>query len=296
MPGDGNFEWRTQVMKVCLLLLFPLLALQAPRWAIAEEKTSEALVPDENLRAVVLELKKKRQKPGDEITKEDLRDIYFLDAKGRGIKDLTGLEHCYNLGEAKLTNNAIQNVAPLATCRNLQSLDLSNNQIVDIAPLGKIEKLQYLNVEHNQIEKLDGLEPLEALTCFYASHNRITSIAPVAELKKLWTLDVDHNRIRDISPVAELPRLDSLGLAHNQIEDVSKLPGGSGMYSTYLQGNKIADIAPLVDLAKHDAEGDRRFASFWRLYLAGNPLGDDAGTHFAELEKAGVRLNLEYNR
>ena len=39
-----------------------------------------------------------------------------------------------------------------------------------------------------------------------------------------------------------------------------------------------------------------RSIPFWRLYLADNPLGDQAGMHLAELEKAGVRLNLEYNR
>jgi Leucine-rich repeat (LRR) protein len=73
-----------------------------------------------------------------------LRHVWVLNAKGRGITDLTGLEHCYNLGEATLSNNAIQDVSPLAACRNLQLLDLAHNQISDVSPLGKIEKLQYL--------------------------------------------------------------------------------------------------------------------------------------------------------
>ena len=64
------------------------------------------------------------------------------------------------------------------------------------------------------------------------------------------------------------------------------------MYSTYLSGNQIADISPLVELAQTDAEGDRRFAAFWRLYLSDNPLSDASKTEGLEaLRKAGVRLN-----
>jgi Leucine-rich repeat (LRR) protein len=285
-------------MKACFpLLASTLLLVQGSLPAQAAEPTGAALVPDENLRAVVLELKKKRQKPGDDVTIEDLRGIYVLNAKGRGIRDLTGLQHCYNLGNADLSDNAIQDVSPLSACRSLQLLDLAHNEITDVTPLGKIEKLQYLNVAHNQIEELDGLEPLQALTCLYASHNRIASIEPVAQLKKLWTLDLNHNQIRDISPVADLSRLDSLGLAHNDIDDVSPLPGGSGMYTTFLHGNRIADISPLVEMARRDAEGEKRFAPFWRLYLAGNPIPEETKSrHVAELKKAGVQVDLEYNR
>ena len=71
-------------------------------------------VPDENLRAVLLEIKAKKQSEGDEITLEDLKNIYFLQANGRENENLAGLEHCSNLREVKLANNKIQNVAPQA--------------------------------------------------------------------------------------------------------------------------------------------------------------------------------------
>lgn len=263
----------------------------------AKKEVAENLVPDDALRAVVLELKKKRQKEGDQITLEDLQAIYVLNASGRGIKDLTGLEHCTNLGEAKLSNNAIKDVAPLATCSSLQSLDLSHNQIRNVAPLGKVTKLQYLNLAHNRIRRLNGLASLPALSSLYASHNQVASIEPIAKLKKLWTLDLDHNQVSNLSPVAKLPRLDTLGLAHNKIEDVSKLPPGDGMYATYLQGNQIQDISPLVELAEKDAEGEKRFAMFWKLYLAGNPIHAETKEKQLEaLRKAGVRLNMEYDQ
>lgn len=275
--------------------LIGMVLLIAAEPALAAEESVH--VPDGNLRAAVYEARKKDVPDGEMVPQEILEGVYFLDAQKRDIADLTGIEHCINLGEARFSHNSINDVSPLARCSNLQSLDLAHNQIVDVSPLGAIVKLQYLKIEHNQVESLEGLETLKALNCLYAAHNRIESIAPVAGLKKLWTLDVSHNRIRDISPVASLPRLDSLGLAHNQIEDVSKLPPGRSMYSTYLHGNQIRDISPLVALAEHDAGGPKRFASFWRLYLADNPLDEKSKKmHLATLRELGVKLNMEYDR
>src|SRR5207249_3645025 len=58
-----------------------------------------------------------------------------------------------------------------------------------------------------------------------------------------------------------------------------------------LNKNKITDLGPLVKWAKADAEKDKRFAPYLRLYLAGNPLSDDAKTkQLPELKKVGVRL------
>ena len=263
----------------------------------SEEKSDVITIPDASLRAVLLELKKKRQKGGDEITWDDLKNVYFLTAEGREIADLTGLEHCSNLGEARLGKNKIQNVAPLASCQNLQSLSLQENQIEDIAPLGSLVKLQYLNFEHNRVKSIAGLQTLQALTSLYGSHNEIESLEGVSPLKKLWTVSLNHNRIRDVSPLAELPRLSTVGLAHNQIVDVSKLPPGNTTYATYLQGNRIEDLSPLVSLAETDAAGPKRFAAFWRLYLAGNPLNEaEKMQQLDALRSHGVRIDLEYNK
>ncbi len=273
------------------------LCMFAPA-TVAPARAADAVeVPDENLREVILEIKKKKQREGDEITQEDLQAIFFLDAHDRGIRDLTGLEHCSNLAEARLAYNHIADAGPLANCKNLQSLQLAHNDLADVGPLGQLVKLQYLDIEHNQIERLDGIETLQALTALYASHNRIAAIDPVAKLEKLWTLHLNHNQIKDIGPIAGLKRLDNLGLAHNEIEDVSPVPPGNSSYATYLQKNRISDIGPLVELARKDAEGEKRFVTFWKLYLAGNPLSEEsASQHLAELQELGVRVNMEYER
>ncbi len=269
-----------------------VLALTAPLAARADDAVR---VPDASLRTAIYEARHKPVAEGEMVPREVLTGLYFLDAQRRGIKDLTGLEHCINLGEARLAHNQIADVTPLAQCRSLQSLDLSHNQVAELGSLGGLSKLQYLNVEHNKVKSLAGLETLSALNCLYATHNEIEDIAPVASMKNLWTLDLNHNHVRDLKPIASLKRLDSIGLAHNKIEDISPLPAGHGMYATYLQGNQIRDISHLVQLAEQDKQKD--FAPFWRLYLARNPLNDQARSeHIPRLRELGVRVDLEYSR
>lgn len=271
-----------------------LLFVMPPSCVFSDEPVS---VPDANLRAAVYEAAKKDPAEGDKVAKEILTGLYFLNASNRKIKDLTGLEHCINLGETRFTDNDIRDVTPLGACRNLQSLDLAGNQIVDVSALGAIQKLQYLKIEGNQVESLEGLETLSSLNCLYAAHNRIKDIAPVSGMKKLWTLDLNHNQIQNIAPVASLPRIDTLGLAHNRISDLSTLPPGNTVYTTYLHSNEITDLAPLVELAEQDASGPKRFVSFWKLYLAENPLNETSiNQHLPRLRELGVRLNMEYKR
>ena len=119
----------------------------------------------------------------------------------------------------------------------------------------------------------------------------------MAQLKKLWTLSLNHNKVKDISQIAELPRLDTIRLAHNQLAHISTLPPGKTVYATYLHGNKIKDIGHLAKMAAEDAEGNRRIAAFWKLYLAGNPLNAESkSTHLKVLKDSGVRINMDYNK
>src|SRR5688572_25211001 len=103
-----------------IAVLLVTLALQA-RPALAQ-------VPDKNLeaaiRAVIFEMKAP-------LNDEQLNKVYVLDAVGKNIKDLTGLEKCKNLASLRLSKNQIADVKPLAGLKNLQSLDLAGNQIKD---------------------------------------------------------------------------------------------------------------------------------------------------------------------
>lgn len=273
------------------LILFTLfVTVPLPR-VLAEEVS----VPDPKLREVLETILRKKDVKDNFFTADNLKRIWFLDANNRGIADITGLEHCYNLGEVRLSGNSIRDVSPLGKLRSIQSLSLADNRIVDPSPLGQIQKLQYLRLDGNEIERLDGLSGLKALNVLHLGRNRITDIRPLAKLEDLWTLKLDNNRIADITALRDL-KVDSLDLGHNEIVDVSPLTAQPRLTFTFLQGNRITDISPLVEMARKDAEGDQRFAPYWKLYLAENPLNGDSKAMLEELRGIGVRLNMEYTR
>ena len=64
-----------------------------------------------------------------------------------------------------------------------------------------------------------------------------------------------------------------------------------------IENNIISDLTPLVAMAKKDAEGEKRFAPFLRIYLSGNPLSEEAKTkQLEELRSYGCRVMLEENK
>ncbi|MFG0335981.1 MAG: leucine-rich repeat domain-containing protein [Maioricimonas sp. JB049] len=252
---------------------------------------AEDIFPDKNLETVIREILKKKQIDKPQIEEADLKTIYFLDGKGRGIVDLTGLEKCTNLASITLTENEITSVAPLAGLKNCQFLDLAGNRIEDISPLGGMVKLQYIQLERNQITQLNGLENLENLRSLYLSDNQISSLAPLSGLSRLTSLYVDRNKVSDLGPISSLKWLSSLGLRGNAVKDLSPLQGLTELRYTFLQGNELTDLTPLVEMAEKDVSGEKRFAPYWHLYLDVDSLPDPARKQVDRLKELGVRVN-----
>src|SRR5205823_14957300 len=107
-------------------------------------RAAAPIFPDKNLEAAVKEALKET-KP---LTDESLARLFILEAPGKGIKDLTGLEKCKNLALLKLTKNQIVDLKPLKDLSELQSLDLAENKVADLAPLAGLAKLQYLQLSN----------------------------------------------------------------------------------------------------------------------------------------------------
>jgi hypothetical protein len=245
--------------------------------------------PDKNLEAAIREVLK--HEPKVELTDEKLQNVYFLEAPGKDIKDLTGLEKCKNLALIKLTKNKITDIKALKDLTNLQSLDLAENAINDIGPLANLKGLQYIELTGNQIEKLEPLAGLTALSALYLGSNAIKDIKPLAALTKLSSLSLPKNQIKDISVLEKVNKLSVLNLQDNQVEDLGPLSRQTDLKLLMIERNKIKDLKSLADAAKADAAGPKRFAPYLRLYLAGNPLGDAAKTGQTEaLKAAGVRI------
>lgn len=269
----------------CTLALIGTLVSISAAPVVADE-----IFPDENLRAAIKAVLKKQGK--DEIKEADLKNVYQVTARKKGIKSLSGLEKCTNLVLLDVHGNEVADITPLAGLKNLQSLDLSANAVKDIKPLTELVKLQYVQLEDNQVEDIAACKGLKKLSALYLSRNKVKSVEALKELPKLSSLYLGENNVTDVKPLGGLKWLANLDLQKNGVEDVTPLAGLTELRFTFLQGNKIKDFAPLIEMASKDAKGDKRFAPYWRLYLDDNPVEDaKRDEQIKQLKSVGVRVN-----
>jgi internalin A len=195
------------------------------------------------------------------VTNPTVADMVFLkelNAAGRGISDLAGLEYATNLtslslGEfyyywiwpPELRTNQIEDITPLNGLIRLKSLDLSNNQISDISALSGMTELETLTLYRNKITDISALSGLSNLTSLDLERNQITDITPLSGMTNLKLLELSSNSIADTSALSTLTGLESLLLNRNgltRIPELTKLPN---LKSVELDGNQITDISGL---------------------------------------------------
>ena len=144
---------------ITITILFTLLL------STLVQAQESVFIPDENLKAAVQEV------IGDEITTGTMLKLTtFISASGRGVTDLTGLEHAKNLiflaihHNSTIDNNSLSNLSPLSGLTKLKTLDLWGNSISDLSPLSGLTQLTTLNLSKNSISDVSELVGLTQLT------------------------------------------------------------------------------------------------------------------------------------
>ncbi|MGI8601656.1 MAG: leucine-rich repeat domain-containing protein [Verrucomicrobiales bacterium] len=283
------------------ILIRPLCAVALAATAFAQDKPADPpkpetppppakLFPDRALEATVRRsvfAKRENQEP---LTEQDVQNISTIEAKNAGIKDLTGLEKCVALALLDVGKNQVSNLAPIKGLARLQSLTLTENQIEDIAPLAECKALQYLELSGNKVQDIKPLSGLPALTSLYLSKNQIKDAAPAFACAKLWSLYLDENQVGSIQGIGSLKGLTTLSLRKNAVTDIAPLEPLEQLNMLFLENNQVADVAPLHRMLKKDMEGQKRFAPFLRIWLAGNPLSEDSKKLIEELKGLGCRF------
>jgi hypothetical protein len=248
------------------------------------------IFPDKNLETAVRAVIFEKKDPSKELTDDDLKKVFILEAKGKGIRDLKGLEKCTNLHLINFAKNEISDLTPLKDLKSLQSLDLSHNKITNAEPLAGLVGLQFLEISNNEIKDAEPLGKMTKLSALYMANNKVADITPLGELTRLSSLDLAKNDVSKIDAVAKLGGLSLLKLSDNKIEDIAPIPKKNNLKMLFLERNKITDLSPLVAAATEDAAGEKRFAPFLRLYVSENPLGDAGKKQLEALKTAGVRI------
>lgn len=253
---------------------------------------AQELFPDKALEAVVRKEVFEKRYNAEPITVDDVKNISQVVGKAKGIKNLEGLQHCKSLMKLDLENNEITDLGPLRELKLLQSIDLASNKIQSLEPLSGLTAVQYLHIANNGLEDLAALSGMVKMQSLYAGGNKFKKVAPILPLKKLWTLDVSGSPIEDAGTIAELKGLQTVNIKGCGIKSLEFIRSLRELRLLIANANENLDLTPLADACEADAQGERRFAPYLRLYLDENVLKNESQAPvIARLQKAGVRLN-----
>ncbi len=218
-------------------------------------------IPDSNLRAVIAEALGKS--PNAPIIVQEMEGLGRLDARNKGIQDLTGLQFGTNLRFLRFDDNEISDLSPLAGLINLRELWLHDNPLLDISPvrgLTNLTRLEFVGTLVSDLSPVAGLINLEYLSF----GNKISDLSPVSGLINLKTIDASWvSSISDLSPLAGLTKLEIIGINRANISDLTPLAGLTNLKELHFDGNNISDISPLAELT-----------GLIRLNLRGNNISD----------------------
>ncbi len=184
-------------------------------------------------------IRKALNKPGGNLTQADLEKLTKLDASGKKISSLFGLQFATNLRELDLGYNQFKDLSPLSALTNLFELDLSSNDIADLSALCALTNLVHLRLAFNNISNLSPLRKLTFLNTLNLSHNGISDLHPLSTLHNLDELNLDNNQIMDMSPLNSLSDLKTINLNHNLIGSISPLSNLDKLFILRLEYNFI---------------------------------------------------------
>jgi Leucine-rich repeat (LRR) protein len=229
--------FKIKIAEICMATLI-VVSLAITQSKEVKAACTPVTFPDANLEAAI------RATPevpdtGD-ICAEDLATITSLDASGRGISNLEGMQYLTSLQALYLQVNQITSLTALANLTGLKVLSLEFNQITSLTALANLTSLQTLYLGHNQIINLTGLENLTSLQTLYLLANQITSLTALANLTSLKTLSIENNQIINLTGLENLTSLQALYLQVNQITSLTALANLTGLQTLYLNYNYLS--------------------------------------------------------
>ncbi|MGH0459988.1 NEAT domain-containing protein, partial [Bacillus paranthracis] len=241
------------------------------------------------------------------ITKEDLlkvKSLIVVEAKSKGIEDVSGLEYMKNLEnltleEVKLENikfisdlrqlkslsityGELEDIGPLAELEHIESLSLRNNKISDLSPLSQMKKIKLLDLNSNYIKDIKPLFTAKSLRTLTVANNQISNanLAGIEQLKNVKSLSLSNNGLTNIEHITPMKKLVELDLSKNELENIEPLSRMSTVQSLNLEENYISDITPLSQLT-----------GLYDLKLASNEIRD-----VRPVQELGKRMYIDVQR
>ena len=262
--------WTSNFRDILFALDFPKLVDKPP--VVPEpDRLPGAFVhiPDPNLRTAIAEALGKS--PNAPITAEEMERLRELDARNRGIQDLTGLQLATDVKDLFLADNEISDLSPIAGLINVRDLRLNNNLISDISPYRGLTNLTSTSFRNNMVSDISPLAGLINLRYLAFTETNVSDLSPITKLINLESLSFEGNNVSDLSPVsgfinlkrisaswghsvsdlsplAGLTKLENIALNAGKLSDLTPLAGLTNLKELHFQDNDISDISPLAGL------------------------------------------------
>ncbi|MDR6121034.1 LmbE family N-acetylglucosaminyl deacetylase [Bacillus sp. SLBN-46] len=176
---------------------------------------AEGPITDANLAAVIKEQLGIRDR---EITEADIASLTRLDAQGRGISSLEGLQYAVNLQFLALDHNRITDLTPLQGLTKVTDLYLKDNQLENVRPLAGLTNMESLHLDTNRLTDLSPLSSLTKMQVLSFNFNKVASLAPLAGMTNLITISMDSNAFKDLSPLKNKPDLNAVSFLHMDLD------------------------------------------------------------------------------
>ena len=247
--------WTSNFRDILFALDFPKLVDKPPVVPEPDRLPGAAVhIPDPNLRAAIAEALGKS--PNAPITVEEMERLGRLDARNRGIQDLTGLQFAINLRSTlDLRDNQISDISPIAGLINLRELEINRNTISDISPVRGLTNLTLLTLKDNQISDISPIAGLINLQRLYLDDNLISDISPIAGLVELHRISLNRNPVSDMSPLSGLKNLNHLSMNDTFISDISLVRSLPSLTIFGFRSTQVSDLSPLAGLINMTALG-----------------------------------------
>ena len=294
--------WTSSFPDILFALNFPTSVVAPPVVTPPEQKPGAVVrISDPNLRTAIAESLGKS--PNASITVEEMGRLKRLEARSRGIRDLTGLQFATNLNELELRGNQISDISPIAGLIHLRTLVLRGSPLSDISPVRNLTNLDRLELPKTMVIDLSPVRELINLRTLYLWDTNISDLSPLAGLIKLETLHINSTNVSDLSPLAGLINFRNIHTCGTPISDLSPLATLTKLELVDMCGGAISDLKPLMNLTAvkdlrlggndvSDVSPLAGLTGLNRLFLEGNNISDvSALVRLTELN----RLNLADN-
>ncbi|PPA28450.1 hypothetical protein C3737_19220 [Aeromonas jandaei] len=179
----------------------------------------------------------------DPVTTQDMLALDRLNAVGKHIENLAGLQFATNLVALDVTDNDISDISAISELP-LSTLKIAANRLADIHQLGRISTLTMLDISGNGIDSLSPIADLLNLTTLSVSNNPIDDLSPLGKMSKLKQLEVASARI---STLEFMPAtLVGLNISNNKMTDWSGMANLSALQKLDVSGCRLDDLEKIV--------------------------------------------------